>query len=126
MFGSRDRGNARSDSDLDLLLIVEGSLTSAREKRLRRRVRNLLLPLRHEQSLAASLDPSFVQENWGFPAQQGVEHLLKGLIVLADQPPPLRHDLARLQQLAGARVPEQLLERCLSLRPARDQGWPHR
>ena len=45
LFGSRARGNARRDSDLDLLLIVEGSLTPEREKRLRRRVRNLLLPL---------------------------------------------------------------------------------
>ena len=45
LFGSRARGNARRDSDLDLLLIVAGSLTPEREKRLRRRVRNLLLPL---------------------------------------------------------------------------------
>ena len=44
LFGSRARGNARSESDLDLLLIVAGSLTPEREKRLRRRVRNLLLP----------------------------------------------------------------------------------
>jgi hypothetical protein len=43
LFGSRARGNARSESDLDLLLIVAGSLTPEREKRLRRRVRNLLL-----------------------------------------------------------------------------------
>jgi hypothetical protein len=26
----------------------------------------LRLALRHEQSLAASLDPAFAQENWGF------------------------------------------------------------
>jgi len=45
----------------------------------------LQLALRHEQSLAASLDPGFAQENWGFLAQQCVENLLKGLIVLADQ-----------------------------------------
>jgi hypothetical protein len=48
---------------------------------------------RHEHSLAASLDPAFAQENWGFLAQQCVENLLKGLIVLADQPPPLSYDL---------------------------------
>ena len=39
-----------------------------------------------------------------------MENLLKGLIVLADQPPPLSHDLARLQLLAGARLPEELLD----------------
>ena len=39
-----------------------------------------------------------------------MENLLKGLIVLADQPPPLSHDLMRLQILAGARLPEELLE----------------
>ncbi len=48
--------------------------------------------------------------NWGFLAQQCVENLLKALIVLADQQPPLSHDLARLQLLAGARLPEELLE----------------
>ena len=70
----------------------------------------LRLALRHEHSLAASLDPAFAQENWGFLAQQCVENLLKGLIVLADQQPPLSHDLVRLQMLAGARLPEELLE----------------
>lgn len=70
----------------------------------------LLLALRHEQSLAASLDPAFAQENWGFLAQQCVENLLKALIVLADSQPPLSHDLARLELLAGARLPEELLE----------------
>ena len=49
----------------------------------------LRLALRHEHSLAASLDPAFAQENWGFLAQQCVE-----------QQPPLSHDLVRLQMLA--------------------------
>jgi len=70
----------------------------------------LRLALRHEHSLAASLDPAFAQENWGFLAQQCVENLLKGLIVLADQQPPLSQDLVRLQMLAGANLPEELLE----------------
>lgn len=70
----------------------------------------LRLARRHEQSLAASLDPAFAQENWGFLAQQCVENLLKGLIVLADQQPPLSHDLVRLQIFAGTRLPEELLD----------------
>lgn len=69
----------------------------------------LRLALRHERSLAASLDPAFAQENWGFLAQQCVENLLKGLIVLAGEQPPLSHDLERLQLLAGVRLPEELL-----------------
>ena len=32
------------------------------------------------------------------------------MIVLSDQQPSLSHDLARLQLLAGARLPEELLE----------------
>jgi hypothetical protein len=43
----------------------------------------LRLALRHEQSLAASLDPAFAQENWGF--------------------------LAQLELLTGSRRPEDLL-----------------
>lgn len=70
----------------------------------------LRLALRHEYSLAASLDPAFAQENWGFLAQQCVEHLLKGFIVLADGQPPLSYDLGRLQQLACVSLPEDLLE----------------
>lgn len=30
--------------------------------------------------------------------------------MLADQPPPLSHDLARLQQMARVQLPEELLE----------------
>ena len=69
----------------------------------------LRLALRHEQSLAASLDPAFAQENWGFLAQQCVENLLNGLIVLSCEQPPLSHDLERLQLLAGVVLPEELL-----------------
>ena len=39
-----------------------------------------------------------------------MENLLKGLIVLSDQQPPLSDNLVRLQMLAGARLPEELLE----------------
>jgi HEPN domain-containing protein len=75
----------------------------------------LRLALRHEQSLSASLDPGFAQEIWGFLAQQCVENLLKGLIVLADQQPPLSHDLARLQLLAPIRLLRSALEERLAV-----------
>jgi predicted nucleotidyltransferase len=45
LFGSRARGEARPGSDLDLLLILKGSLTAERERQLRARTRALLLPL---------------------------------------------------------------------------------
>jgi len=45
LFGSRARGEARPHSDLDLLVILQGSLTPECEKLWRRRVRDLLLPL---------------------------------------------------------------------------------
>ena len=45
LFGSRARGNARADSDLDLLILVRDPLTPEREKELRHRARALLLPL---------------------------------------------------------------------------------
>lgn len=69
----------------------------------------LRLALRHEQSLAASLDPAFAQKNWGFLAQQCLENLLKGLIVLTGEQPPLSRDLERLQLLAGVVLPQELL-----------------
>jgi len=43
LFSSRACGDARSEPDLELLLIVAGSFTPEREKRLHRRVRYLLL-----------------------------------------------------------------------------------
>lgn len=45
-----------------------------------------------------------------------MENLLKGLIVLAGEPPPLSHDLERLQRLAGVPLPEELLARIRQLR----------
>ena len=45
LFGSRARGDARADSDLDLLVIVRDPLTPERQKQLRHRARALLLPL---------------------------------------------------------------------------------
>ena len=45
LFGSRARGQAHSTSDLDLLLILQGSHTPERERRWRARVRALLLPV---------------------------------------------------------------------------------
>jgi predicted nucleotidyltransferase len=45
LFGSRARGEAQPGSDLDLLLILKGSLTPERERQLRARTRALLLPL---------------------------------------------------------------------------------
>jgi predicted nucleotidyltransferase len=45
LFGSRARGEARPSSDLDLLLIVAGALTSERERALRSRARALLTPV---------------------------------------------------------------------------------
>ena len=45
LFGSRARGEARSSSDLDLLLIVAGALTPERERALRSRARAWLTPV---------------------------------------------------------------------------------
>jgi HEPN domain-containing protein len=69
----------------------------------------LELALRHEQSLKMAMNPAFPQENWGFLAQQEVENLLKGLIVLQGKEPPLTHDLGRLAMQAAIALPEELL-----------------
>lgn len=45
LFGSRARGEAGPSSDLDLLLVLRGSHSLERERDLRRRVRERLLPL---------------------------------------------------------------------------------
>jgi predicted nucleotidyltransferase len=64
LFGSRARGDARPGSDLDLLLILRGSLTRERERQVRQRARALLLPV-----LPADLDllisDAATAEHWG-------------------------------------------------------------
>ena len=64
---------------------------------------------RHLRSLALTIDPAFPQEDWGFLAQQALEKVLKASIVLADQEPPLTHELAALASLAGLVLPPMLL-----------------
>ena len=45
LFGSGAQGDARADSDLDLLILVRDPLTPERKKQLRHRARTLLRPL---------------------------------------------------------------------------------
>lgn len=61
----------------------------------------LLLGLvrRHLRALEQTLNPDYPDEDWGFTAQQAIEKILKGWIVLADQRPPHTHELAELLQL---------------------------
>ena len=73
----------------------------------------LVMVRRHLRSLALTIDPAFPQEDWGFLAQQALEKVLKASLVLADQEPPLTHDLAELASLAGI----QLSPRLLGLQP---------
>ncbi len=63
------------------------------------------------------------EENRGFLAQQCVENLLKGLIVLAGEQPTLSHDLERLQLLARIRQLRAELESLLASVQARVQPW---
>ena len=65
---------------------------------------------RHLRTLAIGLDEDYPQEDWGFTAQQVIEKILKGWIVLADQRPPHTHVLSDLAPLANVSVPPVLLE----------------
>ena len=61
----------------------------------------LALVDRHLRALRLNLDPAYPDEEWGFTAQQAVEKLLKGLVVLRDDRPPFTHMLNVLVELAG-------------------------
>ena len=61
----------------------------------------LALVDRHIRALRWNLEPDYPEEEWGFTAQQAVEKLLKIIIVLQDQRPPLTHTLGRLSIEAG-------------------------
>jgi hypothetical protein len=60
-------------------------------------VENALLLLaivrRHLRGLRLTLDPGYLEVDWGFTVQQAFEKLLKAWIVLADRRPPTVHDL---------------------------------
>jgi hypothetical protein len=58
----------------------------------------LRLDLRHEPSVAVSLDPSIARRNLRFSAQQCVENLVKGLIVLPEEQSRFIYDLAHRQR----------------------------
>ena len=64
---------------------------------------------RHLRALRLNLDPAYPDEEWGFTAQQAVEKLLKGRIVLDDQRPPFTHMLQELSLLAGMELDPALL-----------------
>jgi len=72
----------------------------------------LLLGLvrRHLRALEQTLNPDYPDEDWGFTAQQAIEKILKGWIVLADQRPPHTHELEQLIPLARVTVPHVLLK----------------
>ena len=69
----------------------------------------LLLRLmeRHLGSLKGTLYPAVLaDEDWGFPAQQSLEKLLKARLVLHGQEPPRSHLLQRLLQELAAELLE--------------------
>jgi len=72
----------------------------------------LLLGLvrRHLRALEQTLNPDYPDEDWGFTAQQVIEKILKGWIVLADQRPPHTHELEQLLPLAQVTIPPMLLK----------------
>jgi HEPN domain-containing protein len=65
---------------------------------------------RHLRALEHTLELDYPDEDWGFTAQQVIEKLLKGWIVLADQRPAHTHVLTDLLRQAGISVPPVLLE----------------
>lgn len=69
----------------------------------------LVIVRRHLAALRLSLDPSFPDEEWGFLAQQALEKILKGWIVLHDQNPPFTHNLSQLSEQANLPLQTALL-----------------
>ncbi|MEB3234419.1 MAG: HEPN domain-containing protein, partial [Cyanobacteriota bacterium] len=65
---------------------------------------------RHLRALEQTLQLDYPNEDWGFTAQQVIEKILKGWIVLADQRPPHTHELKELLPLTGMALPEVLLQ----------------
>ena len=70
----------------------------------------LAIVRRHLRTLRFGLDGAYLEDDWGFKAQQAVEKLLKAWIVLADRRPPRVHDLEDLVALAGQQFDPLLLE----------------
>ena len=70
----------------------------------------LAIVRRNLRTLRFGLDGAYLEEDWGFKAQQAVEKLLKAWIVLADRRPPRVHDLEDLVALAGQQLDPLLLE----------------
>ena len=70
----------------------------------------LAIVRRHLRTLRFGLDGAYLEDDWGFKAQQAVEKLLKAWIVLADRQPPRVHDLEDLVALAGQQFDPLLLE----------------
>jgi HEPN domain-containing protein len=64
---------------------------------------------RHLRGLSLNLDEAYPEEEWGFAAQQAVEKLLKALVVMRNERPPLTHELRPLAELAATTLPQELL-----------------
>jgi HEPN domain-containing protein len=64
---------------------------------------------RHLRGLRLNLDEAYPEEEWGFAAQQAVEKLLKALVVMKNERPPLTHELRPLAEMAATTLPQELL-----------------